>query len=89
LKKFARQLILLALVALVIIIFTPGYIKIAKLKKENQELLREIQKLKEDSAKLEKELELLEEDAEYIERVAREKLGLTKEGEIIYKIEGE
>ena len=88
-KKLINLLIFLAALILLAIIFVPGYIKLASLNKENQGLTQEIQRLKQANEKLERELSLLEEDKEYIEKIAREKLGLTKEGEIIYKIEGE
>lgn len=72
-----------------VIIFIPGYTKLLSLKNENRNLAQQIKHLKRTNQGLEKELNLLAEDKEYIEKIAREKLGLTKEGEIIYKIEGE
>ncbi len=74
---------------MVIIIFVPGYIKLSSLKNENRNLTQQVKRLKQTNQELEKELNLLEEDKEHIEKIAREKLGLTKEGEIIYKIEEE
>ena len=46
------------------------------------------QKLKEENEGLKREIRLLQEDEEYVERIAREELGLAREDEIIYKKEG-
>jgi len=67
----------------------PGYIKLSSLKNENRNLTQQIKRLEQTNQELEKELNLLGEDKEHIEKIAREKLGLTKEGEIIYKIDEE
>ena len=45
--------------------------RIKELKKENKELMEEIRRLKQDPA--------------YVEKVAREELGLIRENEVIYK----
>ena len=47
---------------------------------------RKIVGLKEKNKKLEEERRLLEEDPVYLERVAREKMGLVREGETIYRL---
>lgn len=88
-KKLINFLIFLTALILLAVIFIPGYFKVSSLKSKNQSLIQEIKRLKQTNQELERELNLLEEDKEYIEKIAREKLGLTKEGEIIYKIEGE
>ena len=53
---------------------------------KNLEYKRQIEMLKKKNAQLLEENCLLEEDPEYLERVAREKMGLIKEGEVVYKI---
>ncbi len=88
-KKLTSLFIFLIILISVVIIFIPGYTKLLSLKNENRNLAQQIKHLKRTNQGLEKELNLLAEDKEYIEKIAREKLGLTKEGEIIYKIEGE
>ena len=88
-KKLTIFFIFLAVLILVVIIFVPGYIKLSSLKNENRNLTQQIKRLEQTNQELEKELNLLGEDKEHIEKIAREKLGLTKEGEIIYKIEEE
>ena len=88
-KKLTIFFIFLAVLILVVIIFVPGYIKLSSLKNENRNLAQQIKRLEQTNQELEKELNLLGEDKEHIEKIAREKLGLTKEGEIIYKIDEE
>lgn len=79
----------LLMTGLLSMVFLPGYIKLAKLREENSRLERRIEKLRDTNAKLKRELRLIAQDKEYIEGTAREKLGLTKKGEIIYKVEEE
>lgn len=71
---------------LLVFIFVPGYIKLAALKKENRRMSDEVRQIEQNNKELKEEIGLLDGDKEYIEKIAREKLGLTKEGEIIYKV---
>lgn len=68
-------------------IFLPGYIKFMQLKVRNMHLESEISRLERENIKLYKEKKRLEEDINYVEKVARESLGVTKKGEIPIKIE--
>lgn len=68
-------------------IFLPGYIKFMQLKIRNMHLEREITRLEKDNLKLYKEKKRLEEDINYVEKVARESMGVTKKGEIPIRIE--
>lgn len=47
---------------------------------------QEILRLRRERAQLLREKKLLLEDPIYLEKVAREKMGLIKEGEVVYKI---
>jgi cell division protein FtsB len=49
-------------------------------------LEREVGVLRADTAKLTAEVDRLRTDPEYIEQIAREKLGLVKPGERVYKL---
>ena len=68
-------------------IFLPGYIKFMQLKVRNMRLESEISRLERENIKLYKEKKRLEEDINYVEKVARESLGVTKKGEIPIRIE--
>jgi cell division protein FtsB len=51
------------------------------------QLEKEIEMFEEQNKDLEQEIEALENDPQAVERIARERLGLIKEGEIKYKFE--
>ena len=76
--------ILLVLVA-VVLIYLPGFSKLQQLREENRILREKIDALAKTNRELKKEKEKLEKDPSYIEKIAREKLGMAKEGEIILK----
>lgn len=70
-------------IALVLfIIFLPGYAKFMELRAKNLYLEKEIERLEQQNVRLYKEKQRLEEDIDYIEKVARESMGVTREGEI-------
>lgn len=68
------------------IIYLPGFLKIQQLKSRERELGERIIQLKKQNAVLENEKMKLEKDMTYLEKVAREKLGMTKKGEIVYRV---
>ena len=53
---------------------------------KNDEYKQKIVELQKENARLKLEKNLLEQDPMYLEKVAREKMGLVKEGEMIYRI---
>ena len=81
--KNAIWLFVLALLTL--IFFLPSYTQMQDLKHKNYEYEHQIQELTRRNAKLREEKRLLTDDPEYFEKVAREKMGLVKENEVIYK----
>jgi cell division protein FtsB len=70
---------------LTLIFFLPSYTQMQDLKHKNQEYERQIQDLTRRNIKLREEKRLLRDDPDYFEKVAREKMGLVKENEVIYK----
>ncbi|MBL7091991.1 MAG: septum formation initiator family protein [Candidatus Omnitrophica bacterium] len=83
-----KKIIVLSVLGLILlgIIFIPGYLKIKRLAGQNRELERQIKETRQANRKLGEEQKKLESDPVYLEEVLREKLGLAKEGEIIYKV---
>ena len=80
--------ILIVLAILVLLgLFIPAFTKMNDLKKTNLEYEKQILQLQTANAELKEELERLETDPMYLEKVGREKMGLVKDGEVIYKIE--
>ena len=62
-----------------------GFVRILSLYKEKKNLKLEIKKLEAKTIDLKLEKKRLETDLGYVERIAREKYGMTKKGERIYK----
>ena len=77
----------IVIVAIIGAVFLPGYIKFIQLKIRNMRLESEITRLERENLKLYKEKKRLEEDINYVEKVARESMGVTKKGEIPIRIE--
>ena len=81
-----RFLLIFAAVVIFLLIYLPGFIKLQELKQKNIELEKEIAKTKKENTSLTKEKKKLENDISSLEAVAREKMGVVRKGEIIYKI---
>jgi len=56
------------------------------LRSKNEEYQKQLVTLKRENMQLIEERRLLKDDPAYLEKVAREKMGLVKEGEVVYKI---
>ncbi len=69
--------------------FLPGFVKYQRLKAQNRALEKEIAELGTENRRLSEERKRLETDPVYVERKAREKLGVVKKGEIVYKTSSE
>ncbi len=67
-------------------IFLPSYTKMQDLRQRSAHYDRQIEILKKQRTALLDEKKLLESDPLYLEKVAREKMGLVKEGEIVYQL---
>lgn len=77
---------LFAVAVIVLVIFVPSYKVLQDKKAKVREYEQEIRDLKAKQAKLIEEQDLLENDPAYLEKVAREKMGLIKEGEEVVEI---
>ncbi len=64
-----------------------GFIKYIKMNREYNRINENIKRLQEENKSIREEVKSLKTDPDYIEAYAREKLGLAKEGEIIYRFE--
>lgn len=85
-KKVIRTLFFAS--AALIIIFLPGISRYHQLKSRQAKLDDRIERLKKSEVDLRKEQEKLQKDPTYIEKVARDKLQVTKKGETIVRVEG-
>jgi cell division protein FtsB len=61
-----------------------GVVKYYRMKAQYNALTEEISRLKQDNVKLTKDVRALRSDPAYVERIARDKLGLARPGEIVY-----
>jgi len=73
-----------ALFAVLGLVFLPGYSRLQRLREENEQYLKRIEFLESRNVQLGEELVKMREDPEYVERKARQKLGIVKKGELIY-----
>ncbi len=72
-----------------LVIFLPGYSKLQELKDKNKDLEARIEEVKSENALLENEISRIQQNPIYQEEIIREKLGVVRKGEVIYKIEPE
>lgn len=77
---------LFGIAASLLIIFLPGYTKLQDLRVKNKELSSNIDKLKKENVLLQSEIIRLQNDPLHQEKVAREKMGIVRRGEIPVKI---
>jgi len=86
-KVLAILVILVALFLIISFAFLPGYTKIKELREENQRQKREAALLQQEISNLDSSLERIHDDPFYLEKVAREELGASRDNEITLKIE--
>ena len=75
-----------ALAVIVLIFFLPSYSKMQDLRQKNINYARDIEALRQENERFRQEQFRLEKDPVYLEKVAREKMGIVKDGEVVYKI---
>ena len=67
-------------------LFLPGYTKLQELRVKNRQLEEKFRKIAVDNALLQEELKRVEYDPIYQEKIARDKMGVVRKGEIPIKI---
>ena len=77
---------LFGLAVLVLIIFLPGYTKLRELRIKNRQLEEQFRKMAVDNSLLQEELKRVQNDPVYQEKIARDKMGVVRKGEIPVKI---
>lgn len=77
----------LVIAFVLVVIFLPGYTRFMELRARSIYLEKEIERLENENVRLYREKERLEQDIDYIEKVARESMGVAREGEIPVKIQ--
>lgn len=82
-KRFFWPVVLLAVVA---VIFLPGFAKIHELKGKNTDLRRKNKRLQTENELLRSELSRVEKDGVYQEKILREKMGVVRKDEVPVKV---
>ena len=77
---------LFGITVFLLIIFLPGYTKLQELRDKNQQLETKIKQLSVENSLLEQELKRVNTDPVYQEKIAREKMGVVRKGEVPVKI---
>ena len=71
--------------AILVVIFLPPFAKYQELKYKNRKLSEDLRRLNRDTKQLAVQKKRLETDIGYIEKTAREKIGVARKGEIVLK----
>jgi len=77
---------LFGIAVFLLVIFLPGYTKLQELKDKNRDLEAKAKKLVVENALLQQELNRIANDPVYQEKIAREKMGVVRKGEVPIKI---
>lgn len=88
LQRWGSTLFVLLLLALVahVLFGQHGLLAMRRAQKEVGRLQQEIAQLNEENKKLAEEVQALKTDPKLIERIAREEMGLARQGELIFKL---
>ena len=83
---FKNAIKLFAAAAIILLVFLPSYSRIQDLKKRNSDFETKIKRLSDKNQDLITERTRLVKDPVYLESVAREKMGVAREGEVIFRL---
>lgn len=87
-RQRARMILGIALLAVFLhdVFGARGFLAMRRQQKEVHKLQQEIHKINEDNRELAEQVKALKTDPKEIERIAREQMGLARQGELIFKI---
>jgi cell division protein FtsB len=71
---------------LLLVLFLPGYTKLQESRTKNRQLEEKFRKMAVENSLLQEELKRIENDPVYQEKIARDKMGVVRKGEIPIKI---
>jgi cell division protein FtsB len=86
LSTLRRAFWLFGIAFFLLVLFLPGYTKLQELRDKNHDLEGKIKRLNIENALLQQELIRINNDPTYQEKIAREKMGVVRKGEIPVKI---
>ena len=85
-KKWVWITVFVLLGCFLMYLLIPNYSTLLRYKEDREALNIRIKELEKENEKQKKEIENLKTDPFYIEKIARKELGMTRQGEIIYRI---
>lgn len=86
LSKLRKAFWLFGITIFLLVIFLPGYTKLQELKDRSRDLEDKIRRLSIENSLLQQEIKRIEDDPLYQEKIARDRMGVVKKGEIPVKI---
>ena len=88
-KRFKKPLWFFAVFIALLIIFLPGYTKLQELRDRDRYLDQKMAETEAENLILQEKMDLIKSDPLYQEEVVRQKLGVVRKGEVLYKIDPE
>jgi len=85
-KKLSGLLAAAFVILLYVLFNNQGVLQRIKLEREKKEMLQKIQQAEQEQKQLQDQSKALDGDKKAIEKVAREKYGMVREGEKVYKV---
>lgn len=85
-KRLSIVLIIALILLLYILFNNQGVIQRIRLEEERKEMLLKIQRAEQEQKQLQEQSKALEGDKKAVEKVAREKYGMVREGEKVYRV---
>ena len=82
---FKKSLKFYLILGIIVVIFLPPFARYQELRYKNKKLEERLESLKCENERLTEEKRLLETDINYVEKKAREKIGVVRKGEIVMK----
>jgi len=86
LSTLRKSLWLFSFTVLLLILFLPGYTKLQESRVKNRQLEEKFRKIAIENSLLQEELKRVQNDPFYQEKIARDKMGVVRKGEIPIKI---
>jgi cell division protein FtsL len=84
-KTIMKNILIVSLILAVGYMFISEISQLSTLRKENERIRIKVDQLKVANKELRKKIEAIKNDERYIEKLAREELGMIKEGEKVYR----
>jgi len=85
-RKLSAILAIALIVLLYVLFNNQGVLQRIRLEREKKEMLQKIEKAEQEQKQLQEQSKALDGDKKAVEKVAREKYGMVREGEKVYRV---